>query len=94
MLMHGFEPIDNAALLEFCLKSVERPYSASENNITMPKVQGMLINGQIVEKIDSIIVLNSLWDAVANKKGYVNEIAAILSIADRTQRPYPIRFLQ
>jgi hypothetical protein len=70
-------PIDEE-LARIALSAVKKPYTVDEHR-QIRHVQQQLQAGQIANH-NPVIILNALWEAVAQKRGHINEIATLLSM--------------
>ncbi len=80
-MIDKLESESESMLFELATKGVRRIYDSRDHHKRMPEVQAALMSGKILENTESILVLNALWDAVIGRKGYLNEISALLSVA-------------
>lgn len=72
-------------LVEMIFSLVSKPYTLDQHS-GISTIQQSLIQGNIIHN-DPILILNALWDSVIDKKGYINEIAALLSLINHEIKP-------
>jgi hypothetical protein len=84
-LLWEYEPLPDK-IVSGVLDKIARPYSVMDHERATSVIKKELQNGNTVDET-AILILNALWDAVVKKEGYVNEIAALVSVAGRRGKP-------
>lgn len=62
-----------------CEIDLTNRYDSRRHSLATKEVEGDLKRRKIC-RVDSIVILNALWDAVFDSEGYANEMAAFLSL--------------
>jgi hypothetical protein len=63
---------------ELVMAAIREPYTPLQHE-SIWQAQGFLMDGRPAQ-VDPVTILNSLWEAVVSKRGYINEIAALVSL--------------